>query len=136
MKKILPVVTVIFFSIMLFLTIFAEQIHNESLAKVVVSRPEQKPFPFEYTDENGNIQTGSVQKNALPESMLGQDIYVVYTANKNGTVRNFVRCVTVQTGKKANGFVEIISGIDFTDRMVTESSDNLYDGCEVVLLGP
>lgn len=136
MKKILPVVTVIFFSIMLFLTIFAEQIHNESLAKVVVSRPEQKPFPFEYTDENGNIQTGSVQKNALPESMLGQDIYVVYTADKNGTVRNFVRCVTVQTGKKANGFVEIISGIDFTDRMVTESSDNLYDGCEVVLLGP
>lgn len=136
MKKILPVVTVIFFSIMLFLTIFAEQIHNESLAKVVVSLPEQKPFPFEYTDENGNIQTGSVQKNALPESMLGQDIYVVYTADKNGTVRNFVRCVTVQTGKKANGFVEIISGIDFTDRMATESSDNLYDGCEVVLLGP
>lgn len=133
MKKILSVVTVIFFSSMLFLTIFAEQIHNEYLAKVVISRPEQKPFPFEYTDENGNVQTGSVQKNALPESMLGQEIYVIHTAEKNGTLRNFVRCVTIQTGKKANGFVEIISGIDFTDRIVIESSDNLFDGCEVIL---
>ncbi len=133
MKKILLVFTIIFFAAMLFLTIFADQIHNSFLPKVTVSRPKQKSFPFEYTDQDGNTQTGSAQKNALPESMLGQDIYVIYTAEKNGTVRSFVRCVAVETGQMANGYAEVISGVDFDDKIVIESSGELTDGGEVLV---
>ncbi len=133
MKKILLAFTIIFFAAMLFLTIFAEQIHNSFLPKVTVSRPEQKSFPFEYTDQDGNTQTGSAKKNALPESMLGQDIYVIYTAEKNGTVRSFVRCVALETGQMANGYAEVISGVDFNDKIVIESSGELTDGGEVLV---
>lgn len=131
MKKALLILTVIFFSAMLFLTIFAEDIHNASLPKVAVSRPEQKSFPYKYTDENGNIQTGSAQKTTIPKLLSEQEVYVVYSAEKNGTVRSFVRLVTVETGEEKDGYAEVISGIGFSDRIVTESSGNLFDGCEV-----
>lgn len=131
MKKILLILTVIFFSAMLILTVFAEDIHNSSLPRVTVSRPEQRYFPYEYTDENGNAQTGSVQKTSIPKALSEQGVYVIYSAEKNGTVRSFVRLVTVVTGEEKDGYVEVISGIVFSDRIVTECSGNLFDGCEV-----
>lgn len=130
-KKILLIITIIFFAGMLLLTLFAEPLHNASLPKVTVSRPEQRPFPYEYTDENGEPRTGSIQKIAVPKPMLEDGIYVVYSAEKNGTKRDFVRRAPVQTGEERDGYVEIVSGIMFSDRIVTESTEELYDGCEV-----
>ncbi|MBD5129866.1 MAG: hypothetical protein HDT43_08080 [Ruminococcaceae bacterium] len=131
MKKILIVFTIFFFAAMLFLTVFAEKIHENSLPKVTASRPEQKPFPFEYIDENGVSQTGSAQQIAVPESMLESGVYAVYSAEKNGTKRDFVRLVTVQTGAVSGGYAEVVSGLMFSDRIVIESNKELYDGCEV-----
>lgn len=116
---------------MLFLTLFAEKIHKNSLPKVTASRPEQKMFPYEYADENDGPKTGSIQKIAVPEAMLENGVYVVYSAKKNGTARNFVRLVPVQTDEIRDGYVEIVSGIMFSDRIVTESSGKIYDGAEV-----
>ena len=63
--------------------------------------------------------------------MLEDGVYVVYSAEKNGTKRDFVRLDPVQTGEERDGYVEIISGIMFSDRIVTERSGELYDGAEV-----
>lgn len=131
MKKTLFIITVIFFSAMLFFTFFAEQLHNAALPRVTVSRPERRYFPYEYTDENGNAQTGSVQKTAIPKALSQQGVYVIYSAEKNGTVRSFVRLADVVTGEEKDGYVEVISGVDFFDRIVTECSIDLFDGCEV-----
>lgn len=130
-KKILLIFTILFFAAMLFLTLFAEQIHENSLPNVTAARPEQKLFPYEYTDENGEPQTGSMQKTAVPKSMLESGVYVLYSAEKNGTKRDFVRLAPVQTGEERDGYVEIVSGILFSERIVTESTEELYDGCEV-----
>ncbi len=130
-KKILLIFTILFFSGMLFLTFFAEQMHNASLPKVTATRPEQRLFSYEYTDENGEMRTGSAQKIAVPKPMLESGVFVVYSAEKNGTKRNFVRLAPVQTGEERDGYVEITSGILFSDRIVTESSGALYDGAEV-----
>lgn len=130
-KKILLIFTIFFFLGMLFLTLFAEKIHENSLPKVTASRPEQKLFPYEYTDENNEQKTGSIQKVAVPKSMLESGVFVVYSAERNGTKRNFVRLAPVQTGEERDGYVEIVSGILFSDRIVTESSGKLYDGAEV-----
>lgn len=116
---------------MLFLTLFAEQIHENSLPNVTAARPEQKLFPYEYTDENGKPQTGSIQKIAVSKSMLEDGVYVVYSSEKNGTKRSFVRLAPVQTGEERNGYVEVVSGLMFSDRIVTESEGELYDGAEV-----
>ena len=131
MKKILPIFTVLLFTGMLFLTFFAEKIHENLLPKVTSSRPEQRSFPYEYTDENGESQTGSIQKIAVSKSALEDGVFIVYSAEKNGTKRNFVRLVPVQTGEEADGYVEIVSGLIFSDRIVTGSSGELSDGCEV-----
>lgn len=130
-KKILLIFTIFFFAGMMFLTFFAEKIHENSLPKVTAARPEQKLFPYEYTDENGEPQTGSIQKIAVPKTMIENGIFVVYSAEKNGTKRNFVRLAPVQTGEERNGYVEIVSGIMFSDRIVTETDGELYDGAEV-----
>lgn len=130
-KKILLFFTILFFVAMLFLTLFAEKIHENSLPKVTAARPEQKLFPYEYTDENGEPQTGSIQKIAISKSMLEDGVYAIYSAEKNGTRRSFVRLAPVQTGEARDGYVEIFSGIQFSDRIVVESSVALYDGAEV-----
>lgn len=130
-KKILLIFTILFFTAMLFLTLFAEKIHESSLPNVTAARLEQKLFPYEYTDENGEPQTGSIQKIAVSKSMLEDGVYVVYSAEKNGTKRDFVRLVPVQTGEERDGYVEVVSGIMFSDRIVTDSSGELYDGAEV-----
>ena len=132
-KKILLILTVLFFAGMLFLTLFAEQMHNASLPKVTVSHPEQKPFHYEYTDENGKPQTGYAQKLAVPETMPKNGVYILYYAEKNGTKRSFVRKAPVQTGEEQDGYVEIVSGLMFSDRIVVESTETLYDGCEVTV---
>ena len=130
-KKILLFFTILFFVAMLFLTLFAEKIHENSLPKVTAARPEQKLFPYEYTDENGEPQTGSIQKIAISKSMLEDGVYVIYSAEKNGTKRSFVRLAPVQTGEARDEYVEIVSGIQFSDRIMVESSVALYDGAEV-----
>lgn len=132
-KKILLIVTVLFFAAMLFLTLFAEKIHENSLPKVIASRPEQRLFPYEYTDENGDSQTGSIEKIAVPDSMLESGVFVIYSAEKNGTKRNFVRLAPVQAGEERDGYVEVVSGIMFSDRIVMESSEELFDGAEVAV---
>lgn len=133
MKKILPVITVLFFGAMLFLTCFAERIHNAALPHVTFIRPEQKLFPFEYIDTNGETRTGSTTKTAIPESMVEKDIYIIFSVEKNGTERSFVQLAPISTGEWADGFVEVISGINFSDRIVEDSTGELFDGCEVVV---
>ncbi len=130
-KKILLIFTAFFFAGMLFLTVFAEQMHNASLPKVTASRPEQKLFPYEYTSEDGTVSMGSIQKIAVPEAMLESGVYVLYSKEKNGTKRNFVRLAPVQAGEERDGYIEVVSGIMFSDRIVIDSSGELYDGCEV-----
>ncbi len=131
MKKILPIFTVLLFTGMLFLTFFAEKIHENLLPKVTSCRPEQRSFPYEYTDENGESQTGSIQKIAVSKSALEDGVFIVYSAEKNGTKRSFVRLADIQTGEEHDGYVEVVSGLMFSDRIVTNSMGELYDGTEV-----
>lgn len=132
-KKILYAVTIFFFAAMLFLTLFAEKIHNNSLPIVTAARPERHSFRYEITDENGERHIGSMEKTAVPKSMLDYGVFVVYSSEKNGTKRNFVRLADVKTGEEADGFVEIVSGITPFDKIVVQSSKELFNGCEVML---
>lgn len=130
-KKILLIVTILFFAGMLFLTLFAEKIHENSLPKVTAARPERQLFPYEFTDEKGETHTGSTEKIAVPKAMLDSGVYVLYSAEKNGTKRNFVRLAAIQTGEENGEYIEVVSGIGFSDRIAAENTGELYDGCEV-----
>ena len=45
--------------------------------------------------------------------------------------RNFVRLAAIQTGEENGNFIEVVSGIGFSDRIASENTGELYDGCEV-----
>ena len=133
-KKILFLITIIFFAAMLFLTLFSEKMHENSLPQVTAARPERQLFPYEFTDEDGATYVGSAEKIAVPKSMLESGVFVIYSAEKNGTKRNFVRLSPVQTGEERDGYVEIVSGIMFSDRIAAESDKELNDSCEINIL--
>lgn len=134
-KKILFVITILFFAAMLFLTLFAEKIHTASLPKVTAARPERRSFPYEFIDANGERHTGSIEKNAVPRSMLESGVFVIYSAEKNGTKRDFVRLVDkLQTGEEADGYIEVVSGITIVDKIAFSADGKLFNGCEVTIV--
>ena len=133
-KKILIIITALFFSAMLFLSLFAEKIHNAGLPKVTVSRPETCTFEETFTDENGKTYTFYTEKTALSKEQVEKGIYVLYSAEKNGTKRSFVRLAQVVTGTENDGYLEIVSGINYGEKIVTSSTAELYDGAEVVVV--
>ncbi|MGN0596485.1 MAG: hypothetical protein ACI4J1_04060 [Ruminiclostridium sp.] len=134
MKKILVIITAVFFSGMLFLSLFARDIHNSTLPNVTASRIQQAQFPFEYTDENGNSFVGAESKLAVTAEQFEQGVYVIYTAEKNGEMRDFIRRADIVSGQEYGGYVEVVSGITPNERIVAEYTGYLFDGCEVVIL--
>ena len=133
MKKLLVIITAVFFAGMLFLTAFAREIHNSSLPHVTASRVQQAQFPFEYTDENGNTFTGTESKLAVTKEQLERGVYVLYKYEKNGEMRDFIRHADIEAGREHDGYVEVVSGITHNERIVAEYTSNLYDGCEVII---
>ena len=134
MKKILVIITSVFCAAMLFLTAFARDIHNNSLPHVTASRLKQEQFPFEYTDENGNTFIGTESKLAIAAEQYECGVYVLYKSEKNGETRDFIRLAKIETGRENNGYIEIVSGVSYNERIVSECTGELYDGCEVVVV--
>ena len=134
MKKILVIVTAVFFAAMLFLTAFARDIHNGALPRVTASRVQRAQFPFEYTDENGNTFVGTESKLSVTKEQLEQGVYVLYKAEKNGEPRDFIRRAEIVGGREQDGYVEVVAGLSPNERIVTDYTGDLYDGCEVVVL--
>lgn len=132
--KKLVIITAVFCAAMLFLTAFARDIHNNSLPHVTASRLKQEQFPFEYTDDNGNTFTGTESKLAIAAEQYKQGVYVLYKSEKNGEIRGFIRRVNIETGREHKGYIEIVSGISTNERIVSECTGELYDGCEVVVV--
>ena len=134
MKKILVIITAVFFAGMLFLTAFAREIHNSALPHVTASRVQRAQFPFEYTDENGNTFVGAESKLAVTKEQLERGVYVLYKAEKNGETRDFIRRADIEAGRENGGFVEVMAGIMPNEKIVAEYTGDLYDGCEVVVV--
>ena len=132
-KKGLCAAAVLFFSAMLFLTMFAEKIHESSLPRVTAAYPGYNSFRYGFIDENGQTQTDTVEIPIIPREMTEHDVFVVYSSEKNGTKRYFVRRADLQTGTEDNGYVEIVFGLTPSDKIVVESNGELYDGCEVTI---
>ncbi len=134
MKTVITIiVTVLFFAAMLFLTISARAIHNASLPLVTAEKLKSVQFPFEYTNQNGEITVGTKSALAIENEMLGSDIFVLYQKEKNSDLRYYVRLAKIETGAEYGGFTEVLSGIGYGDKVVVNTDKELYDGCEVTL---
>lgn len=117
---------------MLVLTFTSRSIHEAGLPHVKAGRLAEAEFPFEFTDENGNILTGFRQVPAVTAEQLEQGVYILYTAEKNGEARNFVRRADIVPGMECDGYIEVLGGVSAYDKIVVGSDRDITDG-EVVL---
>lgn len=132
--KLLIIITALFFAGMLALTLTARSIHNASLPHVRAERPASAKFPFEYADENGELRTGMRYAPAVSKEQLEQGVYVLYTAEKNGEKRDFIRLAEITAGEEYEGYVEVTGGLSPIDRIVTESDRELAEGEVLIVL--
>lgn len=135
-KKSAFVFTVLFFSAMLFLTFFAEKIHISTLPQVEAARPETRRFPvYGVSGDSGEEEYlgYSREKTAISEERLKEGVFVLYNGEKNGTKRSFVSRVFPEVGeiRSEDGYYEVISGINYGERIIVSTTKELYDGCEV-----
>lgn len=131
--KILIIITVLLFSIMLVLTFSARSIHETGLPHVKTGRLTEASFPFEFTDENGAVYTGYRHAPAISKEQLEQGVYVLYTAEKNGEKRNFVRRAEIVFGAEHDGYFEVLGGVSSFEKIVVEWDGEIGEG-EVVYL--
>ena len=133
MKKILVIITAVFFAAMLALTFSARPIHNSKLPHVSVQRVQEAYFPYEYTAEDGETLTHRRQNLAVTKEQYERGVYVLYSAEKNGEQRDFVRLAEIIAGTEYDGCVDVVSGLAHNDRIVVSSDREMQDG-EVVLI--
>lgn len=132
-KKSAFVFTILFFSAMLFLTFFAEEIHISTLPQVEAARPETRRFPVYGDSGEGESLGYSREKTAISEETLKEGVFVLYNGEKNGTKRSFVSRVFPEVGeiRSEDGYYEVISGINYGEIIIVSTTKELYDGCEV-----
>lgn len=130
--KILIIITAVFFAIMLVLTFSSRSIHEAGLPHVKAGRLAEAEFPIEFMDENGDVMTGFRQSPAVTKEQLEHGVYVLYTAGKNGEVRDFVRRAEIVPGAECDGYIEVLGGVTSYDKIVLESDRDIADG-EVVV---
>ena len=87
---------------------------------------------YSFTDENGELMTGTRQAPAVTKEQLEQGVYVLYTAGKNGEVRDFVRRAEIVPGAECDGYIEVLGGVSSFDKIVVGSDRDIADG-EVVV---
>lgn len=60
-------------------------------------------------------------------------VYILYRAEVNDELRDFIRRAEIIPGQEYGGFVEVVSGLTFSDRIVVDSDRELCEG-EVIVL--
>jgi len=135
-KKIPIILSVLFFSCMIFLTFSARSIHNKMIPNVKVARLPREKFPYEQVLEDGTTITYIKTTTAVPKKMYDEDfLYIVVEGYKNGDLRTFARKISLPIGAENNGYYEVTELFYDVNRLfIMESDKEISDGTEVYVL--
>lgn len=129
-KRILIVVSVLFWSGMLLLTVFSEQLYYAVFPKVEIAKASKRKFEQQILDADGNLQAiTTFTALAVPVTALqGEYVYVLETVEEELVVNT----VRVNVGPEQDGYVEVQRGLQVGERIVSWSECPLEDGMIVV----
>ncbi len=136
-KKVLCVLTVLFFCIMTFGTLFHKQIDALFREGVQIANIETYKEEYMETIDVNGIETKVIKldtylllpKEAVKDSM----VYVVETVEVPYGSYEVVRLQMVQTGGELDSMIKIVQGLSEKERVVAVFSDSLSDGMRVVV---
>lgn len=137
-KRLLPLVvlSLLFYGVMLLLTLTAKDIHNARLPQVTAGRPEKQFFSYTDTME-GNAIERTISCTALPKDMVDSGkIFILQTITKGDFTYYYAQqCfVTIDTEKQHTDYYAISNGIDSWDTIILTGYENLQNDDEVFLI--
>ena len=135
-KKVLCVLTVVFFGLMLFGTLFHQKIDGMFRKHVSVVSPE--PYQEEVVETwevDGEVREARMFKNYLlvpKEAVWYGMVYVLETVEVPYGSYEVVRLKNVERGGEQDAMVKVQQGLSNKDRVVAVFCDTLMDGMRVV----
>lgn len=130
----LCLLSLLFYSAMLLLTIFAKDIHIARLPKVTAEPPGKQKFSYMTTGESGTIKR-TMSVTALPKDMVDSGkVFVLETVTENDFIFYYAKqiSVTVDETKENADYYAISSGLSmWGDTIITTGYETLKHGDEV-----
>lgn len=122
-KRILCLVSGLFYLCMAVLGISAKKLHTASLPNVCIGYLEQRSF---FVEGNQDFLP------ALPQELYGTELYYLSEEEKNGEVRYIARKIeNLSLGEEEDGYYPVVDGMSAYWPVITEEAEELKDGQEV-----
>lgn len=132
-KKAADIIFAVFFTVMLLLTMFAEDLYRLTLPKVAVEEVTRRAFPATVTGPDGKIyEMWKTVPSVSKEVLRGEMGDVVYAVNETEDGLFLVEYV-ISTGEEADGFVEVKSGILTKTKVVVGSDREIRGGQQMLV---
>ena len=136
-KKILCLLTVLFFGLMLFGTLFHQKIDGMYREHVTVVNPkphkEKVTQTWEKNGEHHQIITEETFLLIPKEAVQYNMVYVLETVKVPYGSYEVVRLKGVETAGETGDFVKVAGGLKEKDRVVTVFRDGLENGVRIVV---
>lgn len=135
-KKVLCVLTVLFFGMMLFGTLFHQRIDGLFREHVTVVNPQiHKEMVTQMREQDGERQEFMVEETFLwipKEAVQNNMVYVLETVEETYGTYEVVRLKVVEPAGETETSVKIKNGLKEKDRVVAVFGEGLEDGERVV----
>ena len=137
-KRLLPllVLSLLFYGILLFLTLTAKDIHLARLPQVTASRLGNVGFNYLFTPENGEPRTATKQMPGIPKEIYDSgQIFTVTTKVTDEMTYYYAKKISPEIDfSKENDAYYAVSDSFFRDMVILTGYENLEDGDEVNLI--
>jgi len=132
-KRVIIIVSVLFYLSMIVLTVSARRIHIAGLPRVIVGYLEMERFAVLKTNEQGGEEEGMSFNLGIPKELYdNRKLYVIEKTMVNGEERNLAREVEdFELGQASDNFYEVLKGLSSIDQVILTGQDKIQDGDEV-----
>lgn len=132
-KKAADIIFAVFFTVMLLLTMFAEDLYRLTLPKVAVEEVTRRAFPAEVTGKDGRVyETWRTVPSVSREVLRGEMSDVVYAVNETEDGLFLVEYF-ISAGEEEEGYIEVTGGVLTGTKVVIGSDREVHPGQQVII---
>lgn len=128
-RKVANGIFAVFFTVMLLLTLFAEDLYCLTLPKVATETAVRMNFPYKSTGIDGQVYNIDRIALAVPKESLDGNRVIVLTETETGT---FLEERVVKTGEENGDMIEITEGLRSKTKVVIGSDRTVSNGMQVI----
>lgn len=133
----LGILSLLFYGAMLFLTLFADDIHTARLPKVTAAQPGKQSFTYTFTTEDGTAITKTCSHDALPKALVDScQVFTLKTVTENGRIFYYAEPLkfTVDTSLANPEYYAISTDSVLGSTVILSGYEELSAGDEVFLV--